>query len=312
MQETKKSTQLPGVFATVAAGFELTSKHLWLLILPVVLDIFLWIGPRLRFEELIMQALALVPDEVMLADLSGQLAEVAPRTNLFTTLSVQLMGVPALMVGSGSEQLPISPTVVEVASWSNWVLLFLVFTFTGLLLTAIYYTMVGAVVSKNTSTLDGAQWLRQTLVHGGRLLGLALAFLLMVLVVYIPLMVMGTIMFLISSALASLVILIGPFLVMWIVIYLSLAPAGIVINERPVFRAMIESARMVQTHLRTALLLFLTLLLGSTLLDWVLLLAETGTWLTLVNIAGHAFVSTAFLAALFIFYRDRYRMLHPQ
>ena len=51
--------------------------------------------------------------------------------------------------------------------------------------------------------------------------------------------------------------------------------------------------------------LFAIFIIG-TLLDWLLIMVENGSWFTLVNIAGHAFVSTAIVAAFFIFYRDRY------
>ena len=55
MHEQEKSTTLPGIFATISAGFDLTARHLWLLLLPVILDIFYWLGPRLRFQNLITQ-----------------------------------------------------------------------------------------------------------------------------------------------------------------------------------------------------------------------------------------------------------------
>jgi hypothetical protein len=117
---------------------------------------------------------------------------------------------------------------------------------------------------------------------------------------------MGGILFLINSGLGSIVILVGPFLLIWVVIYLVFAPSGIILNGRPVFRAVVESVRIVQANLPATLIFLLAVLLISTLVDWLLIMADGGTWLTLVNILAHAFISTALLAAIFIFYRDRY------
>jgi hypothetical protein len=38
----------------------------------------------------------------------------------------------------------------------------------------------------------------------------------------------------------------------------------------------------------------------------ILLTADSGTWVTAINLLAHAYISTALIVALFIFYRDRY------
>ena len=40
MREQERTTTLPGVLATIAAGFDLTARHLWLLLLPIILDTY--------------------------------------------------------------------------------------------------------------------------------------------------------------------------------------------------------------------------------------------------------------------------------
>jgi hypothetical protein len=52
-----------------------------------------------------------------------------------------------------------------------------------------------------------------------------------------------------------------------------------------------------------SLLLVVMLVGGGTNQLWRL--ADDGSWLTMVSIAGHAFVSTGLAAAIFVFYRDR-------
>lgn len=311
MREQERTTALPGVLATIAAGFDLTARHLWLLLLPVILDIFYWLGPRLRFQTLIEQVLALLPEEAEVLDLAAQLGEVASQTNLFTTITVQLIGVPALMVGFSPEKTPLATQVIDIDNWLSWFVLFATFTLIGLFLTAVYYTLIAFTVNKRSSTTDPlnpGQWQKRAFSSWLRLIGLLLLFLSIVMILYIPLIMIGTILFLINGTLGSIALLLGPFLVIWIVVYLSQAPQGIVLNGRPLLRAVSESVRIVQANLPSLLLLLLTVFSIGAILDWLLFSVENGSWLTLANILGHAFVSTALVAAMFIFYRDRYEV----
>jgi hypothetical protein len=312
MQEQEQITTLPGVFATIAAGFDLTAKQLWLLLIPVALDVFYWLGPRLRFQNLIEQMIALLPPEADVLNVGPQLLQVAPRTNLFTTLTVQLIGVPALIVGQVPEKTPISTQVWEIGSWLSWLGLFLAFSVIGLLFTTIFYTLIVYAMSKQSPAgeiLSAGQWAKRIGTSWLRLMGLVLFFLLVVIIIYIPLVTVSTILFLINGTLGSIVLLTGPFILAWITIFMFLAPFGIVLNGRPILRSVFESIRLVQKNLQSVLLLLLTVLLTGTLLDWLLFAVENGTWLTLANIFGHAFVSTALIAAVFIYYRDRYTAL---
>ncbi len=312
MRELEKTTALPGIFATISAGFDLTARHLWLLTVPVVLDVFYWLGPRMRFQDLIAQLLELLPAEAEVLELGSQLADAAPRTNLFTSLTVQLIGVPALMVGMSPESTPVATQVHDVSSWSTWLGLFLVLSVAGLLLTALYYTLISAVVSKQTpesNELGIAHWSKRILSSWLRLIGLTVIFFFIVMAFYIPLIFIGTILYLINATLGSVTLLIAPLIIAWIVIVLSLAPFGIVLNGRPVLRAVIESVRLVQKHLLSILYLLFFIFVTGAILDWLLFAVENGSWLTLANIVGHAFVSTALVATMFIFYRDRYAVM---
>ncbi len=321
MQKQEKSTTLPGVFATLAAGFDLTAKHLWLLILPILLDIFYWLGPRLSYQQLIERMAAFwleQPEFAEIAELtqfSTLLLEIAPRTNLFTMLTVPLIGVPALMTGGTPESTPLIPTIQQIDGWGGWLGLLLVFLVVGMLLTAVYFTTIAYALKKQNGdavVIGFNAWGQRVGKYWLRLIGLALLFLLNLFIIYIPLIFVATIFFLINPALGSLVAMAGPFLAMWIILFIFFAPFGIVLNGRPVWRSVVESFRLVQAYLVPTLTLFMLVFLIGTLLDWLLILVENGTWLALLNIVGHAFISTALVAALFIFYRDRYKALFEE
>src|SRR5215208_670277 len=43
----------PGVIGFLKAGFDAVSSHVWLILLPLLLDVFLWLGPRFRVDGLV-------------------------------------------------------------------------------------------------------------------------------------------------------------------------------------------------------------------------------------------------------------------
>jgi hypothetical protein len=305
MRDNQQARALPGVLTTIAAGFDLTARHLWLLLLPIALDVFYWIGPSLRFQGLIEKTVAALPQEALVVDLTRQLTELAPRTNLFSVLSVPFVGIPALMSNVSSTPPPFEFSGVEVDNWASWLVVFIALTVIGLAASAIYYSMIKIALKESSgdpSTVTIAEVLKGWL----RLLGLALLFVTVMLTIFIPLVFMGALLFLVSNLLASIVMISGMVLISWLLFFLCLAPPGIILGQRPSIAAVVDSVRLTKTHLPATLFLVIAILVVTLLMDSLLLTLDRGTWITLVNIVGHAFVSTALVAALFIFYRDRY------
>ena len=88
---------LPGIISTITTGFEFTTRHIWLLIIPFALDIFYWLGPRLNITGIVSEATSYLKSEPALSGLVEEILVMAPRINLFTNISVPVIGVPALM-----------------------------------------------------------------------------------------------------------------------------------------------------------------------------------------------------------------------
>ncbi len=319
MQNPENTSTLPSVWATIAAGFELTTKNPWILLVPVLLDLFLWLGPRLSFGPLIADMMGQWTAQPGLPfDPLPMLELIEPRTNLFTYLSVALVGVPALLVGLTPEQTPLATSALEIADYGTWIGLLVVMTFAGLFLAAVYYTLIAHAITRDD--LEGDDGLTQSagslaelLSWIGRswlrLLGLALLFIAVTLLIVLPVTFVGTLIGLFSQVLAALVLLALPVMLLWLIILLSYTPEGIVLSPRPFLATIATSVRLFQKNFLTALLLLLVVLLISRVTSWLLLTADDGTWLTLAGILAHAFVATALSAAMLIFYRDRYRLL---
>jgi hypothetical protein len=301
---TEKEAQPAGIMASIVAGFDLVTRHLWLVLIPLLLDVFYWIGPQLRSQRVILDLAAFLQQTGGINEVSEQLSAIAGRTNLLSLVSVPYLGVPGLMAGFiMPETTPFVAAVLQIESGTEWALWLLATLVLGLLIATVFYGLLAAVVRDGRvvwSAFVGRMplsWLRYFL--------LAAVLVLVVLAVYLPLLVVGTVAALFSPVLASLVMIVGLALIIWIIFYLGFGIHGILMREMRVVPALLLSARFVQQYWLQALSLFLIIIVIRNLLAWLWLGVDTGSWLTLVSIAGYDFINTALLAATFIFYRER-------
>jgi hypothetical protein len=306
-QKKQDVTTLPGLWQTIAAGFDLTTKHLWLLLLPVFLDSFFWLGPRLSIFSLMQKSLAGSLPLPGFAATNEQMLDLVAHFNVFTLLSVPMVGVPALMTGLTSDTAPVTPFVWEIDGYGLWFLLFVGLTVGGLLLTAVYFGLVAQAI--RAERLATGQFLRQMGKNWLQLLALTGVMMLTFCIVYTPLLPIGTVLFLFNPALGSLSFSCGSVLLLWLVIYLAFIPHGITLNGRSLRHAFIESLRLVQLNFVPAITMLFGVFIINRALNFILRLADNGNWLTFISIIGHAFVTTSLVVATFIFYRDRINLV---
>jgi hypothetical protein len=104
---TREDSARPlGAIGSLAAGFEMLGQRLWLIALPVLLDLLLWLGPRLSIAPLLKQFVALLlaqptADPRMasqVAQATQMLEQFGDQFNLFSLLTaLPLLNVPSLL-----------------------------------------------------------------------------------------------------------------------------------------------------------------------------------------------------------------------
>lgn len=308
MQKNEELAPPPGVWRTIAAGFDLTTKHLWLLILPVLVDAFLWLGPRLSSRPILEQMVGILPQDESLADITAQLLELAPRTNLFTSLSVPFIGIPVFMIGATPENTPLPVQVTEIFDPLAWLGLFFLVMLVGVLITAVYFNLIAQTIriQDGQPTLVISKFIGRVTTTWLKLLGLGIVIAIAAFIIYIPLLFIAFVAALISQLLATMVLLIGPVLILWILIFTYFVPHDLSLFGRPLHLAVLTSIQLVRLYFSSMLGLLVVILLIRNFLGSLLLLADDGSWLTAVGILGHAFIMTSLTTATFIFFRDRY------
>ena len=308
IQKNEELAPPPGVWRTIAAGFDLTTKHLWLLILPILVDAFLWLGPRLSSRPIIEQMVGVLPQDEALADITAQLLELAPRTNLFTSLSVPFIGIPVFMIGATPENTPLPVQVTELTDPLIWLGLFLLFSIVGVLITAVYFTLIAQTIRQQDEQpiLTASKFVSRVTTTWLKLLGFGIVIIIASFIIYIPLLIIAFVAALISQILATLVLLVGPVLILWLLIFTYFVPHDLSLFGHQLHLAVITSVQLVRLYFNPMLGLLLVILLIRNILGSLLILADDGTWFTSVGILGHAFIMTSLTTATFIFFRDRY------
>jgi len=315
MLTKEKTPALPSVWDTLKAGLDLTTKHLWLIIIPVLLDSFYWLGPRISIRPMletflgmmVQQAAATNQPAANIEIMSSMGQQWASSVNLFTTVTLPLIGVPALMGGLSPEKTPLQPSIIEINNLAGVMLVLGLFLGLGLLLSAIYYGLVAQAVRAESARLDW--WWREWPKVVLKLIALIFLVLTMGLIALFPFFCLSMVAALFSVNLATLVWFVGAMPLMTLILYGFFGPHGLLLHSRPILSALRESFSLMQMHLMSALGLFLVIYLLGNGLTILWQIADDGSWLTLVSIVGHGFISTALAAATFIFYRDRYPTL---
>lgn len=318
--QTRKMPAPPlGIIASIASGFETVSARLELILLPLALDLFLWLGPHLSVKAVLDQSLALLlsllatPAGVdgataqSLAALRQQLKVVfttyGERFNLFSRLSTAPLGLPSLIGGRGVLLAPGRPPATWfVDSAPEYVLFFVSFSLLGLFLGALYFGGIAQQV--RDARLSWRLLLQQVWGDWARLTALTTVAFMVIALLSLPLMLLAVLLALIHPLLAGFAV---STVALWLLVYLGFTLHGIILQRRGLFGALWDSLRLAHVSLSQTLTLYTAVIFIYVGLDWVWGLPADDSWLLLIGVLGHTVVATALVAGTFVFYKDRYR-----
>lgn len=287
----------PGVIDTLSLGFSAVSHQLWVLAIPVALDLYLWLGPRLSPLPLIQRASLYLPS----AGPGIQWQELLEGFNLFSLLASAILGVPSLMTGATTAS-PLGQMVIEIDGglpFMGWVLVLLPL---GLLLGCLYLGLIAQKVREkplsSLLTRIWGYWLRVILlllifIGGAILLGFPLA--------------MGfTLISLLSESLTPIFSTLLLALLIWIWFYLFFAIDSIVISDAGPLSAIWNSITVVRRNFWSSLGLIILINVIGMGLSFIWRALGANPWGLALGIVGNAYVGSGLAAAGLIFYRDRY------
>jgi hypothetical protein len=130
----------------------------------------------------------------------------------------------------------------------------------------------------------------------------SLAIIIVLIIILVPSTFVLSLLSLIDSRIMQAGILILGFILIWILTPLTFSPHGIFTYHQNVIVAMLNSARLVRYFLPGTGLFILSAVLISNGMDLIWLSPAETSWLAILGIAGHAFITTSLLAASFVYY----------
>lgn len=295
------------MIGSLIQGFDRVASRPALLVPPLLLDLFLWLGPKVTITPLMEQitsqlSVPMAAEEALQEQMEimrEALTVLGEEFNLLTSLSSLPTGVPSLMAEIMPQNTPLESVQAFQLGQPGMVLMaWLALTVVGLGLGAFYHRWVARAAAPQASIPSGIwAWSRLVLlalvVYGGLLVGGALALVLATVATFIlPLLGIG-----VSFVAFSLLF--------WLVVYLVFTPHGIIRYRFGVMRSMIESILIVRWNFLPTVGFLAAALLISWATNAVWTLPDSGSWYGLLAIVGHAFISGMLLVSSYTFYQSR-------
>ena len=313
IQELETLPPPPGVFASLKAGFDVVSNRVALILIPLGLDLFLWLGPRLSVDKLlspvIKSLLSQATQSMTGSDLEifiqrqTQFFDKLQDFNLLSLLSKSLWWFPVGISSLSARTLPATNPVNgpnSIAISSIWILLGLVIVLIplGWIGSGVFYRQVSrSIQSENEAGVGLLRSIVQTVL-------LSVLCVMILAVLFIPSSFVVGLLTVFSPLAANVVMLIIFFLLFWLIVPLFFTPHGIFIRKQNALSSILSSLRMIRFSLPTSGMFVLSVFILSRGLDILWSAPKSDSWLALVGFAGHAFITTALLAASFVYYRD--------
>jgi hypothetical protein len=324
------------IIHSLSGGFDTITKRIWLIFIPVLLDLYLWIGPRLSIYPLVERALSLAllpsasPEErLVLTETRGLLEQASQSFNAFSFLIIRKLSMPSLISPNPwlrtlgitlnisslvtfqtpeasfvSQPLP----VIEVRSEFVFLGLYILLSLIGMLIGCSYLGLMAQEVRDNQ--MNVAYVLQRVWIWWVRVTLIVLLTFMGFLMLGIPLLVIVALLSKLSRNLAQLI---GNFIIVssiwvgiWVYIYLFFFVNALILNDAGILRAIWNSFNVVRRNFWSTigLMLLIGLIGAGFSIIWRML--STNSWGTLLAIVGNAYIGSGLAAAGFTFYRDRY------
>jgi hypothetical protein len=307
----------PNVLKSIRNGFDAITKHLILLIFPIGLDLILWFAPHLRIKTQI-EGLILEMEEVstLLPADFGDVIETsqeiwtiaAERLNLFIAMRSLPVGIFSLFTSILPIKHPLGiPQFWDITQFSSALLISLGLFLSGLILGGLYFSSV-----RQAALYDEVKW-RIIFREWPRVSFQSFQLSLFWIIFFLGVLVVGsciaTGISLFSVSLGQVVILIFGIVSFWLVFPLFFSPHGIYSKGDKAWISILTSIRLTNiTFFKTGLFILIAILINQGL-NMVWQIPPEDSWLMVISVIGHAFVTTGMLAASFVYYQEMLRWM---
>jgi hypothetical protein len=302
----------PGIIGSLRIGFDTIAAHITAIFLPLALDLFLWFGPHFSMsKELFQPLLSQIRDALTQSGLSASdatsamsgMTQLFQNFNWLSELRTFPIGVPSLLVAKVMANQDISllsplgaPQVIQINSFGQLFNILILATICGWILGSLYFRWIAVLVAPDTSG-STVHAVLQTILY-------SVCFLIVGWILWIPIGLLLLVLSAINVYVVQCVMLILLFFATWLIVPIFFSSFGIYLRKQNVLTSFLSGIQLTRFALPTSSLFVLTMLMIGIGLNFLWSIPLNDSWLALVGILGHAFITTALLASSFVYYRD--------
>ena len=294
----------PKAVTALINGFNAIASNVAVILFPIALDVFFWLGPRLKADALLSPIMDMLPeiqrqapgDQVKI--FTQAMTDLYNGFNLFSVFRTFPMGVFSLLSINISVKSPLGARA-ELGT-PEWLLTFglvLALTLLGWVAGSLYFRTVARVALK----LEEGPGILRSVLQGVLLSG---AWLLLFALANLPVLLFLGATMLLDSTLRTIMLVLLAVPASWIILGIFFSFHGIFSSTQNAFVSTRNSIRILRYALPPLGWFAMLTIVISQLMDMLWRVPPTESWMMGVGILGHAFISTSLLAASFIYYRD--------
>ncbi len=308
--EIPTTTPFPRVIKALGEGANLTANKAYLMLLPIILDLLLLFGPKLRISEYFQPAFDTAYIQIGGSVSTSMAVQMEPTFELMQEFldSVNLLGFiqtfpigVSLINSAGSDVSPLGATAsVQLNSILQIIPIILAMIVLGVLIGTFYFTIIANAASKEPKKVTpenlGKHLLNTILIY--------FALVILGVILSVPCVCMMTVSMLTAPMLYRIFMLLMIVAASWLIIPLFYIPHAVFMKDMNLPEAVSESFKMASWSGVSTVRFILFSILITFGMNMIWAIPDQSSWLILFSIFGHAFVSTALLAGSFILYRD--------
>ncbi len=286
----------------------MVNEQPWIVLLPVVLDLFFLFGPRVSIAPVVSQIVTMPQfTQAFGADATAPVIAFAEEANLLGLLSPGGLTLPTVVPLLGVAR----GTFTMLDSAGSVVLLALAAILLGAFIGCVYRSILAQQAREGE--LSAQRLPGESVVAWYRVVALALLLLVAGFLVILPLAFVAALASLVTGVATALMTAIVTTLALAAQLYLFFAPDAIFVSRVGPIQAIRRSAAVVHAGVWSALTLVLlvtVIMIGMSQI-WVML-ASQASWGLALGIVGNAYIASGLAAATMLFYRERMETLLAQ
>lgn len=308
-----------GIIESLSAGYRFLSRRLDLLLIPIVLDLFLWVAPRVSVAPLFDRVAHFYNEAASTADLPEEMATLAQQMatalsetgaasnllNLLLWLSRPLLHLPSLLHVVEPQR---SSAPIEVDGLAQMVGSGLFLTLLGLAIGVVFMMLLARHLPIGAAAKSWA-WEELpglALRNWFKVMAFVALLVIALLALFAPVSIAVTLLALVAPGLTTILAFLFGGFIMVLLLYLYFVPVGMIMDGLRLFNAIGQSFRLVRDNFWATLgLLLLSDLISLGFSVMLARLVDFQAVAALAAILVNAFIGTGLALGFMIFYRSR-------